>query len=49
MKIMAFDKMETFFTGKLGLNVRNKPVKCCIWSIVLCGAGTWTLGKGDQK
>ena len=32
-----------------GLNLRKKAVKCCIWSITLCGAETWTLRKVDQK
>jgi hypothetical protein len=33
----------------LDLNLRKKLVKCYIWSITLCGAGTWTLRKADQK
>jgi hypothetical protein len=33
----------------LDLNLRNKLVKCGIWSIVLYGAETWTLRKLDQK
>jgi hypothetical protein len=24
-------------------------VKCCVWSIALCGAETWTLRKVGQK
>jgi hypothetical protein len=27
----------------LDLNLRKKLVRCCIWSIDLCGAETWTL------
>ena len=30
---------------KLDLNLRNKLVKCYIWSTALYGAETWTLGK----
>jgi hypothetical protein len=37
------------FTRKLDLNLRKKPVKCHIWSTALYGAGTWTLGKVEQK
>jgi hypothetical protein len=37
------------FTSKLDLNLSKKLVKCYIWSITLCGAETWTLGKVDQK
>jgi hypothetical protein len=45
----AFNKKMTLFTSKLDLNLRKKPVKCCIWSTALCGAETWTLRKADQK
>jgi hypothetical protein len=34
---------------KFELNLRKKLVNCYIESIVLCGAGTWTLGAADQK
>jgi hypothetical protein len=44
----AFNK-KTLFTSKLDLNLRNKLVKCYIWSVVLYGAETWTLRKVDQK
>jgi hypothetical protein len=45
---MALNKKKT--TGKTNLNVRKKLVKCCIWSIVLYGAETWTLWwKAVQK
>ena len=45
----AFDKKKSFFTGKLDLNLRNKLVKCCFWSVVLYGAETWTLRKVHRK
>jgi hypothetical protein len=45
----AFNNKKTLFTSKLDLNLRKKLVKCYIWSIALCGAETWTLGKVDQK
>jgi hypothetical protein len=48
MEIIAFNK-KTALTTKFGLRVRSKVVKCCSWTIVLCGAGTWTLGRVDQK
>jgi hypothetical protein len=35
----AFNK-EALLTSKLNCNLRKKPVKCYIWSIALCGAGT---------
>jgi hypothetical protein len=43
------EKEKTLFTSKLNLNLRKKLVKCYIWSVALCGAETWTLGKVDQK
>jgi hypothetical protein len=33
----------------LELNLRKILVKCYIWSIVWCGAESWTLEKVDQK
>jgi hypothetical protein len=48
MAKVAFSR-KTLFTSKLGLNVRKKLVKFCIWSITLCGAENWTLRKADQK
>jgi hypothetical protein len=36
-------------TSKLDLTLRQKPVKCQIWSIALHGAEMWTLRKMDQK
>jgi hypothetical protein len=40
----AFNKVA-LFTSKLDCNLRKKPVKCYIWSIALCGAGTGHCGK----
>jgi len=37
------------FAGILGVKLKKKPVKFYILSIALCGAGTWTLQKVDQK
>jgi hypothetical protein len=37
----AFDKQKTLFTSKVDLNSRKKLVKYYIWTIALCGAGTW--------
>jgi hypothetical protein len=37
------------FTKKLDLNLRNKLVKCYIWSIALYEAETWTLRKVDGE
>ena len=44
-----FNKKKNLFTSKLDLNFRKKLVKCCIWSMALYGAETWTLRAADQK
>jgi hypothetical protein len=44
----AFNK-KNLFTSKQDLNLRNKLVKCYIWSIALCGAEKWgTLESKSQ-
>ena len=40
---------NTLFTLKLDSILRNKVVKCYIWSIALYGSETWTLRKIDKK
>jgi hypothetical protein len=45
----AFNKKRTLFTSTLDLELRNKLVKCYVWSIALYGAETWTLRAVDQK
>ena len=45
----AFNKKKAIFTSKLDLNLWKKLVECCIWSSVLYGAETWTVGKLYQK
>jgi hypothetical protein len=45
----TFNKKKTLFTRKLDLNLRQKLVKCYIWSIAVYGAETWTLRKVEQK
>jgi hypothetical protein len=37
------------FTSKQDLNLRNKLVNCCIWSIVCMVLKTWTPKKIHQK
>jgi hypothetical protein len=49
MEKTAFNKNEALFTSKMGLELRNNLVKCCILSIALYGAETWTLWTVDQK
>jgi len=44
----AFNK-NNIFTSELDLNIRNKPIKCYIWSISFYGAENSTLRKIDHK
>jgi hypothetical protein len=34
----AFSRRKTFFTKKLDLNLKEKLLKCCIWSKTSYGA-----------
>ena len=45
----AFNKDRTLFTSTLDLELRNKLVKCYVWSIALYGAEIWALRAVDQK
>jgi len=45
----AFNMKRTLFTSTLDLELRKKLVKCCVWSIALYGAESWTLRAVDQK
>jgi hypothetical protein len=45
----TLDKKKVLFPTRLQLNLRKNPVKCYIWTTVLCGAEIWTLRKADQK
>jgi hypothetical protein len=45
----AFNKKRALCTGTLVWELREKLVKCYIWSVALCGAETGTVGAVDQK
>jgi hypothetical protein len=45
----AFNKKRTLFTNTFDLELMKKLVKCCVWSIALYGAETWTLRAVDKK
>ena len=42
-------KKKNLLTNKLDLNLRQKLVKCYVWSMALYGGETWTLRATDQK
>jgi hypothetical protein len=41
----AFNKHRALFTSKMDLELREKLVKCSIWSVAVCCAKTWTFGQ----
>jgi len=41
----AFINKKNVFTSKLDLSLREKLMKCYIWSITLYGAENWKLRK----
>jgi hypothetical protein len=45
----AFNKKRALFSSKMDLELRNKLVKCYIWSIALYGTETLTLRTVGQK
>ena len=49
MATAAFNNKKDLFSSKLVLNLGKKLIKCCVWSIALCGEGTWTLRTADDK
>jgi len=49
MATAAFSNKRIPFTSKLGLNLRNKLVKCYVWRTTCYGAENWTLRNVDQK
>jgi hypothetical protein len=46
---VAFNKKKNLLTIKLNFNLRQKLVKCCIWSTDFYDAETRTIWKVDKK
>jgi hypothetical protein len=40
-----FNWKKTLFARKLDLNLREKLVKCYVWTIALYGAESWQFGE----
>jgi hypothetical protein len=49
MATAAVNKRKAPVSSKLDVNLREKLVKCYIWSVALCGAETWRVRKVEQK
>jgi hypothetical protein len=39
------EEEDSFHPSKFDLNLSQKLIKCCIWSIAFNGTASWTLGK----
>ena len=45
----AFNRKRSIFCGPLEKELRERLVKCFVWSVALYGAETWTLRRNEQK
>ena len=45
----AFNKKRSIFCGPREKDLRQRLVKCFVWSVALYGAETWTLRRNEQK
>lgn len=41
----AFNNKENLFFISMDPEMREALVKCCVWSVLLSGCKTWTLGR----
>jgi hypothetical protein len=48
-KIVFNNKKQLLCSNNLSLEIKNKPIKSCIWSVALCGSETWTLEKNEER
>jgi hypothetical protein len=49
MAKVTFSNRRNILSSKLDFNLRKKLIKCHIYSIAFCSAGSWILHKIDQK
>ena len=48
-KVMFNNKKKLLCLNNLSLEMKNKLIKQCIWSVALYGSETWTLGKNEER
>ena len=41
--------VKQLLISKLNIELRNKLVRCYVWSIVLYGSETWILSQSERK
>ena len=49
MAKQAFTKKKNIFCSKMDLSLRVRLVKTLVWSVLLYGCETWTLGKEEKR
>ena len=47
-KVMFTNKKQLLWSNNLNLEIKNKFIKSCIWSVAVCGSETGTLGKIER-
>ena len=47
-KVMFNNKKQLLCLNNLSLEMKNKLIKSCIWSVALYGQETWTIGKNEE-
>jgi len=48
-KVMFNSKKQILCSKNLSLEMTKKLIKSCIWSVVLYGSETWTVGKNEER
>ena len=46
---MFNNKNQLQFSNNFSLEMKEKLIKSCIWSVALYGSETWTLGKNEER
>jgi hypothetical protein len=46
---MFNNKKQLLFSNNFRLEIINKLIKSCFWSVALYGSETWTLGKNEER
>ena len=46
----AYNKIKKLITNaKISIEIRKRFIKCYVWSVLLFGCETWTIGKEDEQ
>ena len=45
----VFMEKKKLFTGEMNAELKNRIMKCLVWSVALYAAETWTLTQTDRR